>query len=120
MKGRCPTIPAHLVRAFGEVHAQTRFAILIAPIFLRPALGSLLTMVWRVLLLLAMLLESFAANNPNSITGEPVFGGLTVREAFKFLWTQQPLFTFPILFVSWLSLLTSPLGEPGERPQNRP
>lgn len=74
------------------------FIILIGLIFLKPALGRLTTMVWSVLLLLAMLVDPLTANYPDYFTGEPWFGGLTVWEAFVYLWTQQPLFTFPILF----------------------
>lgn len=80
------------------------FLILIGLILLRPARGLLLTMVWSLLLMVAMLADPFTANGTDAVTGEPIFGGLTVQEAFVFLWTEQAYYTFPILFA--LVLLT--------------
>ncbi len=88
--------PSH---AYAVIGFAAVFAILIELTLLRPALGSLLTMVWSVILILVMLVDPVAASYSDFITGEPALGGLTVQEAFEYLWTQQAYFTFPILFV---------------------
>ncbi len=87
--------PTHWYAVIGFI---VIFLILIGLIFLRPARGLLATMVWSILLMVAMLADPLTANNIDRFTGEPAFGGLTVREAFVYLWTEQVYFTFPILF----------------------
>lgn len=87
--------PTHWYAVIGFIVV---FLILIGLIVLRPARGLLATMGWSALLTVAMLVDPLTANGPDLVTGEPIFGGLSVQEAYRFLWTEQAYFTFPILF----------------------
>lgn len=86
--------PTH---AYGVIAFMGGFVVLMGLILWRPAPGLLLTMIFSGLIAAAMLLDPLTANLQGP-SGELIFGGLTVEEAFVYLWARQAYFTFPILF----------------------
>lgn len=88
--------PSH---AYGVIGFIVIDLILILWIASNPSGGVTGTLVWSTLQFLAMVFDPLTANVTDPITGNLMFGGFSVEQAFNYLYFDQIYYTFDILLM---------------------